>query len=564
MTPSPGTDVPDDAPERAASFVRDLGVTETTARVLSARGFRARESVERFFEPKLAGLTPPEGMLDRDRAVERLARAVKAGERVAVFGDYDADGITSAAILTDVLRTLGGEVVTLLADRWNGGYGFSDEALARVLESGATLLVTCDCGSSDHERIARAAAKGVDVVVIDHHRVPPDPLPALAFLNPHRPECGFPYKGLASCGLALSVAGGVRTALDKPLDLRAWLDLVALGTIADVAPLDGDNRALVRAGLALLREPKRPGVRALADVAGATRGAVVTGEDVAFRFAPRINAPGRLERPDLALALLLAPTEAEAKRIAAEVDAISEKRKLLDRGLLAEALGMLEDPGLASAPAIVLGREGWHQGVVGIVAGKLASRFGKPTIVVGFDGATGRGSVRGPSGFPLYDALSDSREFLLGFGGHQAAAGVHVARASFDAFRDAFHAAVLARSRDVRPVAKRDVDAVLSASDDPARVVLELARFEPCGQGNPAPKVRIEGATIREAREVRGGHLSLSFRFGGRSLRAFGYEMGALAKSVVDGTTMDGTLRFDSYRGGGAVEMRLDSVGVPG
>ncbi|MGH7296102.1 MAG: DHH family phosphoesterase, partial [Polyangiaceae bacterium] len=270
--------LPPPAGDEAVALARELSLTRTAGAVLVARGLRGVADCRRFLDPRLAHLTPPDAMKDRGEAVERIARAVKASERICVFGDYDADGVTAAALLTDVLRALGGQVVTELANRFDGGYGLSAAALARVLVTGATLLVTCDCGSSDHERLEQVRRAGIDAVVIDHHRVPEDPLPALAFLNPHRPECGFEYKGLASVGLALSISAGVRAALGVELDLRSWLDLVAIGTVGDVAPLDGDNRPLVRAGLARLGAGGRPGTRALAKIAGCTAMAP-TGED---------------------------------------------------------------------------------------------------------------------------------------------------------------------------------------------------------------------------------------------------------------------------------------------
>ena len=519
--PSP---LPPRADAGAHSLAASLKITVTAAAVLARRGHTDAARAQRFLDPKLADLTPPASMVDRAAAVDRIARAVRNNERVCVFGDYDADGITSAAIVSDVLRTLGGDVATELADRFGGGYGLSDDALARVLATGAKLVVTCDCGSSDHERIARARAAGVDVVVIDHHRVPPEPLPALAFLNPHRPECGFPYKGLASAGLALSIGAGVRAALGRELDMRRWLDLVAIGTIGDVAPLDGDNRALVRAGLALLGRGARPGTRALAEIAGYTGAAPLVAEDVAFRFAPRINAPGRLAKPDLALALLLAKTDEEARALAAEIDQLSQRRKEIDRALLAEATAMLEDPAMAALPVVVLGKDGWHQGVVGIVAGRIASRTGKPTIIVGFDGATGRGSVRGPAGFRLYDALAMAREALLGFGGHHAAAGVHLEASKLDRFRDLFASACasLGASADAR-AAPLAADAILEEEDDPSRVQRDLERLEPCGHVNPAPLLALDGARVMEAREVRGGHLKLTLGVGKNALSCFGF-----------------------------------------
>jgi single-stranded-DNA-specific exonuclease len=544
----------------AKTLARELKVSATAAEVLIRRGYAVADDATRFLEPRLARLTPPAKMADRDKAASRLARAVRVRERVCIFGDYDADGITSAALLTDVLRTLGGDVATVLAHRFDGGYGFSREALARVLGTSPTLIVTCDCGTSDHERLEEARKRGVDVIVIDHHHVPEERLPAFAFLNPHRPDCEFPYKGLASVGLALSICAGIRAELKVALDVRVWLDLVALGTIADVAPLDGDNRLLVRAGLALLATGGRPGIRVLTESAQKAAGYALTAEDVAYRYAPRINAPGRLAKPDLALRLLLASTLDEARALAVEIESVSEQRKALDRALLAEAVEALSDPGLAALPVIVLGKPGWHQGVVGIVAGRLASRFGKPTIVVGFDGATGRGSVRGPPGFPLHDALSRCAGALLGFGGHQAAAGVHVELDKLDLLRDQFAEACVALGASRAPAEALVVDALLDADDDPFQVLTDFARLEPCGQANPAPRLGIDGARVRSAREVKGGHLQLEIDTGRALLRGFGVEMGARAPAVGSIVRAIGKLRHDEYRGMGAVELKLEAL----
>jgi single-stranded-DNA-specific exonuclease len=548
--------LPGPASDEAVALARDLGVTRTAAGVLLARGFDDVARGTRFLEPRLAHLTPPEKMRDRGEAVARIARAVRAKERVCVFGDYDADGVTSAALLTGVLRELGAEVTTLLADRFQGGYGLSGPALERVLSTRASLLVTCDCGSSDHERLERARGAGFDAVVIDHHRVPDAPLPALAFLNPHHPECGFAYKGLASVGLALSVCAGVRAELGSSLDLRPWLDLVAIGTIGDVAPLDGDNRPLVRAGLPLLARGARPGTRALAEVAGCAA-APPTGEDVAFRLAPRINAPGRMDKPDLALALLLATSDDEAKQLAQEVDAQCTRRKEVEREMLAEALAMLEDPALRELPGIVLAKQGWHPGIVGILAGRLVSRFGKPTVVIALDGARGRGSARAPQGFSVYDALARSRDTLVGFGGHHAAAGVEVESGRVEALRERFCEAC-----DLLGIpnssALLDADAVLEPGDSPPRVVHDLGRFEPCGQANPAPRVAIDGARVLGVRDVR-GHLKLWLDVGGKPLSCFGGEMGPIAAELAPGgrARVVGALRRDTWTGGGAIEMRL-------
>jgi single-stranded-DNA-specific exonuclease len=555
-----GMEALDATPEsRTASLARELGITETAAEVLVKRGFAETEGAARFFDPKLAHLTSPATMKDRAEAASRIARAVKAGEPIAIFGDYDADGVTSAALMTDVLRTLGATVTTLLADRFGGGYGLSDAALERVLATGATLLITCDCGTSDHPRLYEAKRRGVDVIVIDHHRVPDEPLPALAFLNPHRPDCGFAYKGLASVGLALSICAAVRAELSVALDLRNWLDLVAIGTIADVAPLDGDNRCLVRAGLSLLGKSARPGTRALAEVVNLV-GAPLTGEDVSFRIAPRINAPGRLGKADVALALLLATSPHEARMLAAQLDQLCDERKKLDRQVLADAEAMLLDPALAALPVIVLGKDTWHPGVVGIAAGRLASKYGKPTIIIALEGATARGSVRGPAGFPLYSALAKCKDAMISFGGHEAAAGVHLDSTGVDALRERFADAVLALGGGVAAPRLFLPDAALADGDDPARVFRDLERFEPCGQMNPAPLLEIARGRVASVRVMKEAHLAIEIGRGTTSLRAFGYDLASQAPSVGSFVRMVGRLRRDDFRGNGAVEMRMETL----
>lgn len=497
-------------------------------------------------------------MLDRKPAAARIAQAVRDRQRIVVFGDYDCDGMTSAAIFTEALRALGAEVTPVLASRFDGGYGFSSAALARVLALGPQLLITCDCGSSDHASLEQLATHGVDAVVVDHHLVPDQPLPVLAFLNPHRPGCSFPYKGLASCGLALSVLAAVRTELGRALDLRPLLDLVAIGTIADVAPLDGDNRALVRAGLKVLSEARRPGVRALLDLAKIEPGTALSAEDVAFRIAPRLNAPGRLGAPDLAVELLLCRSLDAAQGLAAEVEQRQLERRAVQDRMLEEALQEVEREGYRDRAAIVIGREGWNHGIVGIVAGRLASELSKPVVVIGFEDGIGRGSVRGPKGARLHDCVSACAPLLRRFGGHQAAAGLEVALEQLDALRAAFEQACAAQppadAVDDTPTVR------LSSGDSLSKVLADLSELEPCGESNPAPALALV-ARVVSAREVTGGHLKLELSLdGGQRLGAFGIGMGARAASLTGEIAVSGRLRPDRYRGGSAIELKLDKI----
>lgn len=555
--------LPSPASASARRIASALRVTTTFADLLVRRGYDDDERTRLFLDPKLAHLTPPQGMVDRDKAIERIARAIRKRERIAVFGDYDCDGITSVAILTEVIRKLGGEVRPHLANRFSGGYGLSEPAVDRVLADSPSLLVTCDCGSSDHERLARLGRHGVDTVVIDHHLVPAEPLPAHAFLNPRRPECGFAYKNLASCGLALSLAAGLRAQLDPRLDVRPWLDLVAVGTVADMVPLDGDNRALVRAGMRVLEKGRRVGLRALAEMARVTLAAGITSESISFDIAPRINAPGRLGDPLDALALLLSTDPVQARGYAARVETTRNERRRVQEQMLLEAVQEVERNGWADAPALVLARDGWHPGVVGIVASQLVEQFGRPAVVIGFDGTVGRGSVRGVDGVSVYDLLVASREAPIEFGGHHAAAGVTIAPSVVPKFRDLFMAAA-ARAMPRGGCPPRTAAEVLLDDGDAAlAVVNDLTWLEPCGVGNDAPRFGLAGARVLRSQEVRGGHLQVQLALpSGSVLYGFGPRMGAMARQLRAGARVHatGTLRRDNFRGGDAVAFGVASL----
>ncbi len=548
---------------RAASVLgRRCGVGEVAARLLLQRGYGEPGAARAFLDPKLSSLSSPEGMADRARAAERLARAIRDGERICVFGDYDVDGTTSAAILGDVLSALGGHVQTLVANRFEGGYGFSEPALRRCLSTEPAVIVTCDVGSSDHPRIAAAAAAGVDVIVVDHHLVPAEPLPALAFLNPHRPECAYPYKGLCSAGLVFVLAAALRRALGADLDLRPWLDLVALGTVADVAPLDGDNRALVRAGLQLLASPRaRPGIQALREVARIRPGRRLGAMEIAFRLAPRLNAPGRLGDPSVVVELLRERDPARARVLAAKVEALNDERKAIERQTTDEALAQVRELyGDAPTAGVIVASPRWHRGVVGISAARLVDRFDVPAIVVALDeDGLGHGSARTPDGVHLYDAIASCRDLLERFGGHAAAAGVTVREDRLDALRAAFAEVT---PRPAARLTPPTVDVSIGAGMELPSVD-DLMRLEPLGEGNAQPLFALEDAQVADVSVVGDGqHLKLRLRHGGRVLTAFGRDMASRADDIGSTVTVIGHIRPDLWRGGDALEMSLTRLFV--
>lgn len=400
-----------------------LQIHPLVARVLVGRGYTRPDATRSFLSPKLAELTRPDAMADRDAAAERLAAAVRSKERIVVFGDYDVDGITSAALITRALRAMGGDVSCLVASRFDGGYGLSDAALDRVLALDPKVLITCDCGTSDHPRLERARQRGVDAIVVDHHKVPDEALPVVAFLNPHRSDCRFPYKHMASVGLAFSIAAAVRARLGVALDLREYLDLVALGTIADVAPLDGDNRTLTRHGLERIADGHGgPGVRAL--LAESKLRFRLVARDVAFSLAPMLNAPGRLGPATPTLELLLSETDRDAQPRAFALAQANLRRREISAQLVDAAIAQAHALHGDHPPAgVVLAGDGWHAGMGGIVAGRLVERLQAAVCVIAIEGDLGVGSVRAPRGTKLYDAVYACRDLLVGFGGHDAAAG---------------------------------------------------------------------------------------------------------------------------------------------
>lgn len=524
-----------------------LRVRPATARCLAARGVNDAQDARGFIDPRLGALRPPAGLAGLAKAVERIADAVVKGERLGVFGDYDVDGITTCALLTSFLRSAGASVEAAVARR-DAGYGFTAAAAADFHARGCSLLITGDCGTSDVEAIRVGAALGLEVIVVDHHTVPAAGVehPALSLVNPFRADSTFPFRGMASVGLGFYVAASVRTELrdrgwfrtrPEP-DVRELLDLVALGTIADLVPLTAENRILTSLGLKRLHGRVRPGIAALLQAAGVDADREIDARTVAWKLAPRINAPGRLGAAEPSLSLLLAGDDTAAERAQALETANAERRTVQDR-VVAEALAMVgDDPG----PAIVLAGEGWPAGVVGIVAAKLVDKFQRPAFVVGVDPASGigRGSARTIGGINLYEALASAAPFLERFGGHAAAAGFTIKRESVAALAETLGAAVTRLAEGSGPVStSTDVDAEVRLGDVDERLAQELAGLGPFGQQNPAPLLVTRHAKVTQARRVGdGSHLKLMFEDQQQVVRS-GIGFGLGDRPIEVGATVD-------------------------
>lgn len=515
-------------------LVRALRLPEPICRILAARGFQDPENAKRFLRPRLEHLADPALLADGTRAASRIADAVRSGETIFVHGDYDVDGICATALLTRWLRSLGGTVVPFVPHRLRDGYDFSRAGLDAARAAGATLIVTADCGTVAHAPIAEAAAEGRDVIVTDHHTPGDMPPPAYALVNPKRADCAYPEKELCGTGLAFRLAALVAQALgEDPEPLVRYLDLVALATVADLVPLCGENRVLVAFGLRRLAVTGVPGLAALMEASG-TDPATLTSGKLGFGLAPRINAAGRIGESADALRLLLTDDRDEALRLAHQLEELNRDRRAEDRRTQDEAFRQLErdfDPDRDFG--VVLASEGWHPGVIGIVASRVVERIHRPVVMVALDGERGRGSARSVPGFHLYDALAACSSHLDRFGGHRQAAGMDVARTRVPALREAFNAE--ARSRltpeDLRPELRTDL--VLDPADVDLDLVRWLAYLGPHGIGNPGPVFRSDALTIDGAREVGQGHLKARLRNGRASLDAIGF--GVAERHAPDG-----------------------------
>ena len=508
--------------------MQELKLPRVVCSVLVARGMVEPDDAKSFLRPRMSDLHDPAHLADGSRAAVRIADAVRREETIFVHGDYDVDGICATALLTRWLRRLGGRVVPFVPHRLRDGYDFSTSGLAAALESGASLIVTADCGTVAHDTVGAAAEAGVDVIVTDHHTVGDVLPPAFAVVNPQRPDCPYPEKGLCGTGLAYKVAELVGRELGADVNgVSVWLDLVALATVADLVPLAGENRTLVHYGLRRFATTQLAGITALLRVAEVDAQQVTAGE-LGFRVAPRINAAGRIGDSSDALSLLMTDDEATASRLASQLDATNTARREEDRRTLDAAVAQLEKTYDSQNDfGVVLAGEGWHPGIIGIVASRVVERVHRPVVMIALGDDGGRGSARSIPGFHLYEALVDCSAHLDRFGGHKQAAGMDIQREAVPAFREAFNAAARARLTpdDLHPTLRSDL--VLELSDVDLQLVHWLGYLGPHGMGNPGPVFLARSVALEGPRIVGTNHLKVTLRQGQTRLEAIGFGLGA-------------------------------------
>ncbi|MCS7156238.1 MAG: single-stranded-DNA-specific exonuclease RecJ [Blastocatellia bacterium] len=506
----------------AATLSRELGLPRAIARLLSARGVTTPEAAERFLRPRLDDLHDPYCMAGMNEAVERIWRALAREEPIVIYGDYDVDGVTSVVLLQKALTWLGARVFSYVPERLREGYGMHAEAIEALAARGGRLLISVDCGIRAHEVVERAKALGMETIVTDHH-LPEAELPrAVAVLNPKRPDCAYPEKNLAGVGVALKLAQALLARSNRSAQLVHLLPLAAIGTIADVAPLVGENRTIARLGLAELRTPEQVGLRVLAEMAGLAPDRPVTSEDVAFRLAPRLNAVGRLSTAQPAIELLLTEDMETARRLAGHLNEQNARRQREEQAVLAEIEAMLaEDPMLRERKVLVLAREGWHRGVLGLVASKVVERFARPAVVLALEDEWAHGSGRSIPAFHLLRGLEACADLFERYGGHAHAAGLVLRRDRLEEFRERLTAEAERVLTPLDLVPTLVLDGTLTLSDVTFEFWQHLAQLEPFGVGNPRPiflfaNVRVDG----EPRVLKDRHLKLRLRQAEKSMEA--------------------------------------------
>ncbi len=507
-----------------------LNLPSALCRLLAARGYRTTEEAGAFLRPLLGSLHDPAGLTDANRAAQRLARAVAQREMVVVHGDYDADGISGAALLAAWIRAMGGRADAIVPDRRRHGYDLSRAGVDRAAARGAAVLVTVDCGIVALDPVRRASAAGMDVIVTDHHRPGPELPAALAVVNPNSPDCAYPNKQLCGAGVAFKVGQLLAAALERPED-ESWeyLDLVAMATIADQVELSGENRVLTRYGLRALTQTRRPGLAALIRRAGLDPGSdnPLDAAAVAFQLGPRINAAGRVGNAMDAIRLLLTDDPTEADRLAETLDTNNRDRRGVEERTTSEALEALRGEYEPSRDrAVVVSGDGWHPGVIGIVASRLVERICRPVVVVAFDGDSGRGSARSIPSFDLHAGIAACSEHLVRFGGHHQAAGMDIERDRLPAFREAFCSLARRTLGGAEPRPELRTDLEIELSEVKPDLYRYLRHVGPFGRGNPEPVFVARRVRLTEPPKVlKGSHLKFRVASDGASLGAIGFRI---------------------------------------
>ena len=530
------------------------GYAPLAAMVLASRGIRDSAQANQYLDCS-APLPDPFLMTDMDRAAGRVGLAMAQGEKIAVFGDYDVDGITSTCLLTDFLRRHGADVVSYIPGRLEEGYGLNPIAIRQLSSEGVKLIITVDCGITALTEAELCRELGIDLVITDHHECK-DSLPrAAAVVDPHRVDGGYPHKNLSGVGVAFKLASAL--CGDQEAVLQEYADMVCLGTVADVMPLQGENRVFVARGLEALRHTKRPGIAALMAESGCDP-KTVSASSIGFMLAPRINAAGRMGQIDLALELFLTEDPVRAGEVARQLCELNRQRQAVESEIYRQAVAML--PSDRPPEAIVLADESWHQGVVGIVASRIAEEYACPTFLICLDGEHGKASSRSHGGFNLFSSLTALSPLLESYGGHELAAGFTITRGNIPEFRRQICALAAGFFSDGTPRTSLDIDCAIPAELLTLPNIESLGVLEPCGNSCPKPVLMMKNLTIERIAMVGGGrHMRLRLRSGRTGVNAIYFSANPQAVSIQPGDVVDiaFTPQINEYRGERAVQMNV-------
>jgi single-stranded-DNA-specific exonuclease len=549
------------------TFSRELNISPITAQVLTNRGINGVDQVSQFLHPSLSHLHSPFLMKDMDKAVDRVVQALSKKEQVLICGDYDVDGITSTAIMVLFFQALQLPCHYYIPHRVNEGYGLHHDVLAEFAQQGGKLVITVDCGISNTDEVKKAQEMGVDVIITDHHEIPEEIPPAYAILNPKQTDCSFPFKSLAGVGVAFNLIIALRARLrdlgewkeGEIPNLRRYLDLVALGTVADLVPLRDENRIFVRFGLEELTSGSRLSTRVLKGTCGLEE-RIITSGNIGYQLAPRINAAGRIGEAQRAIELLVTQEREKAEELARELNLENSRRQRIEEDILVEILGRIEeDSPLLQRRSLVFSSESWHPGVTGIVASRLVERYYRPTILISLDGNRGKGSGRSIEGFDLYEGIKGCSPMLLSFGGHRSAIGLTIEREKIEEFGNRFEELVSqgCRPSDFIPTMRIDAEVPLPAIE--MGLIEELSLLAPFGASNPKPVFCSGELAVVDSRIVGENNLKLKVEEDG-IYDAIGFNMGDLHPLKSDRLKIAFVPQINEWQGVKTVQLELRDI----
>jgi single-stranded-DNA-specific exonuclease len=539
-------------PAGAAELGRTLKLTAPAARVLWARGYREPEQARRFFAPALADLNDPFLLAGMAEAVSRLKSAIEQKERILLYGDYDVDGTSAIVILKLGLELAGGQVLFHVPHRLRDGYGMRSEVVEEAKASGVSLIVSVDTGIRANEVVRHASALGIDVIVTDHHLPEAELPPALAVLNPNRPDCAYPEKNLCGAGVAFKLVDALAAHLGWETSRRerlldSLLKLVAIATVADVVPLTGENRVIVKRGLEGLTHVRNPGLRALLDVSGFAAGVAPSARDVAFRVAPRINAAGRMASANEVIEMFLTADPARARELAEKLHELNQDRQQTEAEIARTIFEQcVEQPVTDRDAALVFAGEGWHRGVVGIVASRVVERFHRPVFVLGMENGVAQGSGRSIPVFHLLEALESMPELFVKFGGHRQAAGLTLPAEQVEVFRERLRAYAFARLTPADFERELTIDTEIAGEEITDQAVADVLKLAPFGYGNSPPVFVLRGALVAAPPDIKKEkHLFARLRVAGNLVRVKAWNFAERAGELQAGARVDVALQFE-------------------